>query len=297
MPPRHILIVNSRNVSQPVFVIGAPHSGAESVGRALKISPGFHVTIGRQAVLQAVYGFARRPSLYAGRGDAAAAVMRDAFAQGWQIGSTSCLECTPQCRSAAGLRASEVGPCAEVRGLERFGDASPDLAYCAEALIAAFPDALIIQVVRDGRDTVAAMLADQVAMSWFRPSVVNIETEFPNPFYGVEDESDRLAWPGLSPSGKCALRWRGAIRLAARLRRSLPDGQLKTLRYEDVARDPGGAASALTDFTGTKIAAPVTPTTKRARTEQNAWRRSLSFSQLAEIEKIAGEELRKLGYK
>jgi hypothetical protein len=297
MPPRHILIVNSRNVTQPVFVIGAPHSGAESVGRALKISPGFHVTIGRQPVLQAVYGFARRPSLYSGRGDAAAAVMRDAFAQGWQIGPTSCLECTPQCRSAAGLRTSEVGPCAELRGLERFGDASPDLAYCAEALIAAFPDALIVQVVRDGRDTVAAMLEDQVAMSWFRPSVVNIETELPNPFYGVEDESDRAVWPGLSPAGKSALRWRGAIRLAARLRRSLPESRLKTLRYEDMARNPGAAATMLTDFTGTKIAAPVTPTTKNAKLEQNAWRRSLSYGQLSDIEKVAGEELRRLGYK
>jgi hypothetical protein len=141
------------------------------------------------------------------------------------------------------------------------------------------------------------MLEDQMAMSWFRPGVVNIDTEFPNPFYGVEDESDRQAWPGLSPTGKCAMRWRGAIRLAARLRLALADNQLKTLRYEDMARDPGGAAAALTDFIGTKIAAPVTGTTKRAKTEQNAWRRSLSYGQLAEVEKVAGGELRRLGYK
>jgi Sulfotransferase family len=297
MPPRHILIVNARNVTRPVFVIGAPHSGAESVGRALKISPGFHVTIGQQIVLQAVYGFARRPSLHSGRGDAAAAVMRDAFAQGWQIGPASCIKCTPQCRSAAGLREGEVGPCAEERGLSRFGDASPDLTYCAEALVTAFPDALIVQVVRDGRDTVAAMLKDQVAMSWFRPSVVNIETEFPNPFYGVEDESDRLQWASLSDAGKCAMRWRGAIRIAARLRRALPGDQLKTLRYEDIARSPGTAAAMLGEFTGAKVAAPVTPSTKRAKLEQNEWRRTLSYGQLADIEKVAGQELRRLGYR
>jgi hypothetical protein len=297
MPPRHILIVNARNVTQPVFVIGAPHSGAESVGRALKISPGFHVTIGQQAVLQAVYGFARRPSLYGGRGDAAAAVIRDAFAQGWQLGSTTCVGCTQQCRSAAGLRQEEVGPCAELRGLSRFGDASPDLTYCVEALVAAFPDALIVQVVRDGRDSVAAMLKDQVAMSWFRPSVVNIETEFPNPFYGVEDESDRFQWPSLSDAAKCAMRWRGAIRIAARLRRTLPGDQLKTLRYEDMARNPGTAAAMLTEFTRSTIAAPVTPSTKRVKLEQNEWRRILSYSQLADVEKVAGEELRRLGYK
>jgi hypothetical protein len=297
MPPRHILFVNARNVTQPVFVIGAPHSGAESVGRALKISPGFHVTIGQQAVLQAVYGFARRPSLYSGRGNAAAAVIRDAFAQGWQVGPTTCIECTAQCRSAAGLRLEEVGPCAELRGLARFGDASPDLTYCAEALVAAFPDALIVQVVRDGRDSVAAMLKDQVAMSWFRPSVVNIETEFPNPFYGVEDESDRSQWPSLSDAGKCAMRWRGAIRIAARLRRTLPGDQLKTLRYEDIARNPGTAAAMLSEFAGSTIAAPVTPSTKRVNLEQNEWRRTLSYSQLADVEKVAGEQLRRLGYK
>ena len=296
MPQRHILIVNARNVTQPVFVIGAPHSGAESVGRALKISPGFHVTVGQQTVLQAVYGFARRPSLYSGRGAAAAAVMRDAFAQGWQISPTSCIECTAQCRSAAGLRQEEVGPCVEERGLSRFGDATPDLTYCAEALVMAFPDALIVQVVRDGRDSVAAMLTDQVAMSWFRPSVVNIETEVPNPFYGVEDESDRLLWPSLSDAGKCAMRWRGAVRIAARLRRALPTDQLKTLRYEDMARSPGTAADMLSQFTGSKIAAPVTPSTRRVKLEQNEWRRTLTYSQLADIEKVAGEELRRLGY-
>jgi hypothetical protein len=48
-----------------------------------------------------------------------------------------------------------VGPCAELRGLETYGDASPDLMYCAEALPYAFPDARIMQVVRDGRDAVA----------------------------------------------------------------------------------------------------------------------------------------------
>jgi len=184
----------------------------------------------------------------------------------------------------------------EQRGLERYGDASPDLAYCAEALVRAFPDALIVQVVRDGRDSVAAMLKDPVAMSWFRPSVANVDSELPNPFYGVEDEADRLGWAGLSPAGKCALRWRGAIRLAARLRQALPDDQLKTLRFEDMLRNPGTAAATLTDFTGSKIAAPATSNHRRVRSEASAWRRTLTLGQLADIEKVAGEELRRLGY-
>ena len=183
---RHILIVNSRSVHQPVFVVGAPHSGADLIGRALKASAGFHVTIGQPSVLRTVYAFARRPSMHQGRTQAAATVIRDAFAQGWQVTSHSCLECTRECRAAAGLAADAVGPCVELRGLETFGDASPDLIYCAEALTYAFPDARIVQVVRDGRDVVASMLADPVVMSWFRPSFVNVDTEFPNPFFGIE---------------------------------------------------------------------------------------------------------------
>ena len=125
--PRHILIVNSRSVHQPVFVVGAPHSGADLIGRALKASPGFHVTIGQPSVLRTVYAFARRPSMHQGRPQAAAAVIRDAFAQGWQVTAHGCLQCTRECRAAAGLPADAVGPCAELRGLSRFGDASPDL--------------------------------------------------------------------------------------------------------------------------------------------------------------------------
>jgi hypothetical protein len=296
MPSSHILFVNSRNVTRPVFVIGAPHSGAEAVGRALKMSPGFHVTMGSRTILQAVYGFARRPSMYSGRGHAAGAVLRDAFAQGWQIRSTGCVECTPQCRAAAGLREAEVGPCAEERGLARFGDASPDLTYCAEAVIAAFPDAQIIQVVRDGRDTVAAMMQDPIAMSWFRSGIVNIDTEFPNPFYGVEGEDDRYAWSTLSLAGKCAMRWRGAIRIAAHLRLQLPFDQLKTLRYEDMIADPRGAAAALSEFAGATVAAPVMSNHKKVRAETGSWRHTLTMNDIAEVEKVAGEELRRLAY-
>ena len=300
---RHILIVNSRSVHQPIFVVGAPHSGADLIGRALKASPGFHVTMGQSSVLRTVYAFARRPSMHAGRTQAAGAVMRDAFAQAWQVTPHSCLECTPQCRAAAGLAADAIGPCVELRGLERFGDASPDLIYCAEALTDAFPDARIIQVIRDGRDVVANMLADPVVMSWFRPSFVNVDTEFPNPFFGIETEEDREAWPQLPPPARCALRWRWSVRLAARLHHGLPAGQLKTLRYEHLMSKPDEALSDLSKFAGVTVAAAeirnearMARTRGRARGTTPAHQRSLGSRDIAQVEKIAGEELRRLGY-
>ena len=155
-----------------------------------------------------------------------------------------------------------------------------------------------MQVVRDGRDTVAAMLADPVAMSWFRPGVVNIDTPFPNPFYGVEDESDRLPGPP-SPtwaSARCAGGARSGWRRGCGWRWPTTSSRRSATRTWPATL--AGQQAALTDFIGTKIAAPITPTTKRAKIEQNAWRRSLSYGQLAEVEKVwASEELRRLGYR
>lgn len=287
---RHILIVNARKVTQPVFVIGAPHSGAVAIGRALKASDGFHVTIGQRSVLHAVYAFARQPSKYAGRGAATATVLRDAFAQGWQLSASSCLECGPECRAAAGLGVGDIGPCASARGLNRYGDASADLAYCAETLTDAFPDARLVQVIRDGRDVVAAMLEDPGVMAWFRPSFANVDEEFPNPFFGVEDEEERSAWPALSAAAKCALRWRWTIRLAARLHHELPEDQLKTIRYEDMARDSRGTAAALSEFIGLPVREPV------LRSRPGAWQSALSVSQVTDVEQAASGELHRLGY-
>jgi hypothetical protein len=299
---RHILIVNSRSVHQPVFVVGAPHSGADLIGRALKASAGFHVTLGQPSVLRVVYAFARRPSMHEGRTQAAAAVIRDAFAQGWQVTPHSCLECTRECRAAAGLAADAEGPCVELRALERFGDASPDLIYCADALTYAFPDAQIVQVIRDGRDVVASMISDPMVMSWFRPSFVNVDTEFPNPFFGIESFDDREIWSRLSPAGRCALRWRWSVRLAARLHHGLPPGQLKTIRYEHLMSDPDDALAELSAFTGTAVSAAEIRETARASRHRGRSRRppglsgSLGTADVAEIEKVTGEELRRLGY-
>ena len=297
---RHILIVNSRSVHQPVFVVGAPHSGADLIGRALKASASFHVTMGQPSVLRVVYAFARRPSMHQGRAQAAATVIRDTFAQGWQVTAHSCLECTRECRAAAGLRADAVGPCVEVRGLERFGDASPDLIYCAEALTYAFPDARIVQVVRDGQDVVTSMLADPVVMSWFRPSFVNVDTEFPNPFFGIETEDDRTLWPKLSPAARCALRWRWSVRLAARLHHSLPgrpaeDDQVRG-PAEQARRGPGRALP-FHGYHGGRSRDPRRgPDVAPARPPAPAGRPSLAKEDAAQIDELAGEELRRLGY-
>jgi Sulfotransferase family len=289
----HILVVNGRKVRHPVFVIGAPQAGTELLARAFKRAPGFHMTLGQRWVLPVVQAFARTPSLARGRPEAAATVLRDAFAQGWQIGPGCCLGCTPACREAAGTPGT--GPCVAEQGVSRYGDASPELLYCADSLVDAFPDARLVQIVRDGRDVVAGMLADPPSLAWFRPGFVNLDAEITHPLLGVDGPPDRAQWAGASVAGKCAMRWRGTVRLMARLRMRLSAEQLITLRYEELVRQPAASASALATFTGFGVG-PVEAHLAGTAMEPGSWRRLLSPLQAAEVEQVAGDELRRVGY-
>ncbi|TDD95862.1 sulfotransferase family protein [Actinomadura rubrisoli] len=312
----HILVVNGTKVRRPVFILGAPHSGADLLARAVKRSAGFHLTTGRPGVLRVTYAFARRPSIASERGTGAARVLRDAFAETWQISARACAECPAECRELAGLPPvpagpdgppvpGDAGPCVPPGGIARFADASPDLIYSADVLLDAFPDAQLVQVIRDGRDAVADMLADDRCLAWFKPGLANLDTVFPNPFLGVEDHTDRNRWPRAAPAVKCALRWRGSVRLSARLHRQTPEEQLLTVRYEDLVARPRRVAAEMAGFldatiSKTALSGLVRPGARGHGDDDHgvgSWRGRLSPRQIAQVEKVAGTELRRLGYR
>ncbi|MDP4507738.1 sulfotransferase family protein [Nonomuraea turcica] len=287
--PPHILVVNGIKVRRPVFLLGAPHSGTDLLARALKRSPGCHVTMGRASVAHVVYAFARRPSI--GRTSGAVRVLRDALAESWQVLPGSCGQCAEPCRQAGGV--TGAGPCVDTGDITRFGDGSPDLIYSAPVLLQAFPDARFVQLIRDGRDVAADMLADPACLAWFRPAMLTEQTEFPNAFLGVNKDEHLDRWKAMPAAGKCALRWRGAVRLSAELRRTLPAEQLLTLRYEDLVLKPAQAVATLTDFLETRVSkVPLYGHAAKA----GSWRTRLRPDDLALVEKVAREELKRLGY-
>ncbi|MFD1930543.1 MULTISPECIES: sulfotransferase [Nonomuraea] len=289
-PPPHILVVNGIKVRRPVFLLGAPHSGADLLARALKRSPGFHMTMGRQSVVHVAHAFARRPSI--GRSSGAVRVLRDSLAESWQVLPGSCGTCASPCREAGGV--TGVGPCVATATVTRFGDASPDLLYSAEVLLQAFPDARFVQLIRDGRDVVCDMAADPDCLAWFRPSMLSDDTEFPNAFLGVNRDEHRERWKSMPTAGKCALRWRSAIRLSAALRKELPAEQLLTLRYEDLVQSTGESVASLSSFLETRVSKVALYGTRIP--EVGAWRARLRPEDRELVEKVAREELSRLGY-
>jgi hypothetical protein len=289
----HILVVNGTKVRRPVFLLGAPHSGTDLLARAIRRSTAFHLTMARPNVVRTVYAFARRPSIATERGEGAARVMRDAYAQTWQVAPDSCAECPAQCRDLG--RIGGDGICADPRGIQRFADATPDLIYNTDVLLDAFPDAQLIQVIRDGRDVVAGMLTDERCLAWFRPGFANLDEVFPNPFFGVEDATERARWPRAGVAVKCALRWRGSIRLSAKLRAQTPEDQLLTVRYEDLVTRPREIIGEVSDYLDQRVSRGALNGISGAGIGR--WEQALTPKQVTQVEKIAGAELRRLGYR
>ncbi|CAM3878113.1 sulfotransferase [Nocardiopsis gilva] len=288
--PSYILVVNGTKVHRPVFVLGAPHSGVNLIARALRRAPGFHVGGGDTGVLNAIYAVARRPSVVEERASGTASLLRDAFAESWQLTPLTCPLCPPG-RVAA---RESADPCRHARRVTRFGDASPDLLYSATALNAAFSDAVFVQIIRDGRDVVADMLDDEQSLAWFRPSMANLDHELPNPFFGIETQQEREEYPNQSVAAKCAMRWRGAVRLSAQLRGMLGADRLMTLRYEDMFGGEVETAERLREVTGARVSA-----VELVRTDASgigSWRNRLTGDQRKDVRSIAHAELSRLGY-
>jgi hypothetical protein len=92
------------------------------------------------------------------------------------------------------------------------------------------------------------------------------------------------------------MRWRGTVRLMARLRNALSAEQLITLRYEEMIRRPAAAASAISSFIGAEVGGPGLRPGQDPDAEAGVWRRLLNPAQAAEVERVAGGELRRVGY-
>src|SRR5690606_31542733 len=135
---------------------------------------------------------------------------------------------------------------------------------------------------------------DPPCLPWFKPLMLPAHTEPPNAFLGVHRDDPRGRRKTMPVAGACALRSRSARPPPAAQRTPLPEQRLITVRYEGLAREPAREAARLSEFLGTRV--PKVALYGAAAPRVGGWRTRLRSADAELVEKVAREELTRLGY-
>jgi hypothetical protein len=246
--PRAVRHVRLAREGRLVFVVGCPRSGTTFLGGAIGSVPGF-VDLGEVTPWKAAL---------------------------------------PSAPSAAQLRrilerVRLLGLASGLRGVEQ----TPETAFALDAALAAYPQALAVHSLRDGRDVVCSLL-ERGWLSASRGGTDDAGLEYgPQPRFWVEPER-REEFERVSDARRCAWAWRRYVE-AARL---AAGDRVLEVRYEALAEsadrlaglldaDAGALHRALDAFRDSSI---------------GRWQRELTPEQLADVEAEAGSLLAELGY-
>ena len=244
-----------------VFVVGSPRSGTTFLGNSIGSLPGF-IDLGEVAPLKAaIPELSQRPS------EEAAVELRALLAQTRRLGLVGSLRPVEQ---------------------------TPESVFAAPALALAFPDALFVHIVRDGRDVVCSLLergwlsaerggVDDAGHAYGSRARFWVEPERREEFERAQD-ARRAAWA-----------WRRYVTAARAAARELGE-RAHEIRYEHLAERPGEVAAAVARF----LAVPPDPLAAAFQaahsTSVGRWQSELSADQVADVEDEAGALLTELGY-
>jgi sulfotransferase family protein len=239
-----------------VFVIGSPRSGTTFLAGAIGALPGF-VDLGEVAPVKAAV-----PELAA----------------------------LPSAEAAARLRrilavARRVGLVGSVRAIEQ----TPELAHVADALPLAFPEAVVVHIVRDGRDVVCSLL-EKPWLKREQPSADDAGLSYGSYARFWVEPDRRAEFESASDARRAAWVWRSYV-TAARAAANAVE-----VRYEELAADPDVVAEAIARRLGAPPG-PLALALGRAHASSvGRYRSDLTPEQLADVEDEAGGLLRALGY-
>jgi len=240
-----------------VFVVGSPRSGTSFTGRALGSLPGFVDLDEVQPWKAAIPGLLGRPD------DESAERLRQILD-----------------------RVRKLGLAGGLRGVEQ----TPETSFVLAAALRAFPQALAVHVVRDGRD-VATSLLERGWLSAERSGADDARQPFgPHARFWVEPgREDEFAQA--SDATRAAWAWRRYVTAAA----AVPERTV-VVRYEELVSDPAGAAAPVAERLGVDSALVAAAFAQAHDTSAGRWRRDLTAEQLADVEREAGAALAALGY-
>jgi hypothetical protein len=239
-----------------VFVVGSPRSGTTFLAGAVGAQPGF-VDLGEVKPLKA-------------------------NVDRWM--SLAEEEAARELRSTV----ERVRRLAFVRDL-RPVEQTPELSFVVGAAVRAYPQSTVLHIIRDGRDVVCSLLAK----GWLREREGHDDARKPfgvHPRAWVEPER-RGEFTRSSEAARAAWAWRRYLSAA----RAAPEHTLE-LRYEDIAADPGAAATLIAARLETDPEPLAEALAAMHGRSVGRWRHDLTAEQVADAEREAGALLRALGY-
>jgi sulfotransferase family protein len=240
-----------------VFVVGSPRSGTTITASLLGSLPGFVDLDEVQPWKAAIPGLIERPA-----GEASRRLR-------------TILERVRQLGLASGLR-----------GVEQ----TPETSFVLSAALRAYPQAVAVHVIRDGRDVVASLL-ERGWLNAARTGADDARLSYgPHPRFWVEP-GRRDEFTAVSDAARAAWAWRRYVTAA----RAVPERTIE-VRYEQLVADPGAAALPVADLLGVDAVLVAQQFAQVHDRSAGRWRRDLTADQLADVEREAGWLLAELGY-
>jgi hypothetical protein len=240
-----------------VFVVGSPRSGTTFTGRVLGSLPGFVDLDEVQPWKAAIPGLLGQPD------DVVARRLRQIL-----------------------QRVRTLGLAGGLRGVEQ----TPETSFILAAALRAYPDALAVHVVRDGRD-VATSLLERGWLSAERTGADDARLPFgPHARFWVEPGREQ-EFSEVSDATRAAWAWRRYVTAAS----AVPE-RTAVVRYEQLVSNPAAAAAPVAERLDADPGLVTAVFAEAHDTSAGRWRRDLTPEQLADVEREAGDALAALGY-
>ena len=242
---------------RPVFVLGSPRSGTSFVARSIGTVPGF-ADLGELGPWKSAI-----PELATVDEEVAARELR------------RMLERVRRFALVRGLRAVEQ---------------SPETSFVLPAALHAYPQAVIVHMIRDPRDVAASLLQK----GWLRAGRPGRD-DVGEPYghyarFWVEPER-REEFDRAGEARRAAWAWRRYVTAAQGAPSSTID-----MRYEELATDPETASEPLAAHIGADPVLLGEALRGMHAESVGRWHRNLTPQQVDEIEAEAGELMQELGY-
>jgi hypothetical protein len=279
-------------MDRPIFVVGSGRSGTVFMGQVLKRHPSVHCTIEREPVFLYASRLGLNPYLWQENPTAVRERLRQLYSDAWTRSLTSCRGCSSICRRSAELSSLPWSSCHRGKHIRRVADKSHQLVLSVPAVLAAFPDAQFVHLVRDGRDVLASMLRHKGIVSWFSEEYINEKSPWPQPWFGVRNAEQFKEWQHWSLAKKCALRWVSWVETGLRQSSRLGPRVWLDLRYEDLVRRPTESGRRVFSWLGLDM--NESALNDASSGSVGGWRRKLSEEDLREVIPILNPTLERL---